>query len=720
MSWFPSLGALGGSSGTRIQAGPQTIGQLKSGTSRLVDAYPYDYANILRASSPESGWLAQPLTGAEKDARVIVIGAGMSGLLTARELLRAGLNVVLYERNQLEDADADWHRYSYGRTRSFVRKLQPDTVCELGAMRFPAKAKVTWEMFGDVLGEDTLLDLFPNPGIVPTILCKDGVTYPWMAGSNQAPDLPAQFMTVSLDVRNAINAIEGGGSTILEILALLERPQLSSEEEKHIQDFWVSMIQRFDKLSLGDWIQEYVSDPKGWTPEQMSIFVNLGFGTGGMGSMFPMGFLEMLRIWLWDYLDEYALPPGVGVGTVAHALLSKLKTEFGANGKNTFTLHERHEVQELGLFLTPDKLSAKPGVLVRDLNGQGIEGATLVPVHADYVVVAVPHTSMLTMMSLASELSYPRNGTRVEISFDGKRYGFYSYFEKSWSENYDSRIAPLKNAIARLNMMNAGKSFYVTPQAPWAVGSVLADSWQHIDNRPVRCVLSEGWTRASYYIPALAEDQNGPVAALLSYTWGLDSNKARSVLDVAPSRENGTADIPMFTEKPAWFGPGYSREWWRSYRASAAVLPYIQITPHQVRTTEYFNSILGNEQSDPNAVGIDWQDQPGATGAFKLDAAGDFATSNALCNLHLFTQDPGFNISARDRTYQKIFLSSDSASNYPGWCEGAFMSGMNAAIGVLANINQNKLKPEPAQLLLGNPLATVNRLIPLKPYVRQP
>lgn len=61
MAWFPSLAALGGSSGTRTMAGPQTIGQLKSGTSRLVDAYPYDYASILRASSPESGWLAQPL-----------------------------------------------------------------------------------------------------------------------------------------------------------------------------------------------------------------------------------------------------------------------------------------------------------------------------------------------------------------------------------------------------------------------------------------------------------------------------------------------------------------------------------------------------------------------------------------------------------------------------------------------------------------------------------
>lgn len=312
MSWFPSLGALGGSSGAHIQAGPQTIRQLRTGTSRLIDAYPYDYAEILRASSPEGGWLAQPLVGAEKDARVIIIGAGMSGLLTARELLRAGLNVTLYERNQLEDIDADWHRYNYGRARSFVRKLQSDTVCELGAMRFPAKAKVTWEMFGDVLGEDTLLDLFPNPGIVPTILCKDGITYPWMSGSAQAPDLPAQFMTVSVDTRDAINAIEGGGTTILEVLALLEQPQLSSEEEKRIQDFWVSMIQRFDKLSLGDWIHEYVAEPKGWTPEQMSIFVNLGFGTGGMGSMFPMGFLEMLRIWLWDYLDEYALPPGVG------------------------------------------------------------------------------------------------------------------------------------------------------------------------------------------------------------------------------------------------------------------------------------------------------------------------------------------------------------------------------------------------------------------------
>lgn len=720
MAWFPSLAALGGSSGTRTMAGPQTIGQLKSGTSRLVDAYPYDYASILRASSPESGWLAQPLEGVEKDARVVIIGAGMSGLLTARELLRAGLNVVLYERNQLEQVDDDWHRYIHGRTCSFVRKLEADTVCELGAMRFPAKAKVTWEVFGDILGDDTLLQLFPNPGLVPTVLCQDGIAHRWLAGSMQAPDLPPQFIKVSADVRDAINDIQGGGSNILQILRLLEQPRLSAEEENRIQAFWTAMIERFDKLDLGTWLLGNVAEPKGWTPEQLAIFVNVGFGTGGMGSMFSMGFLEMLRIWLWDYLDEYALPAGIGSGMIAHAILKKLRDEFGPAGKNTFTVHERHEVQEMGVFVSADGGSAQAGLLVRDLNKEGVEGVALVPVNTDHIVAAIPHTALLTMMSLASELSYPRNGLRVEIPINGVPHAFHSYFDKAWpSAIYKSHIAPLKNALARLNMMNASKSFYVVPQAPWAQGSTLASTWTHIDGRPIRCLMSEGWTRASYFIPAIAEDRPGPVAVLLSYTWNLDSIMARSVLDIAPSRENGTLGIADFTESPAWFGPGFPQEWWRSYRAWASVLPYVQNPTRQVRTTVYFHSLLGNRQDDPNAIGIDWQDQIG-TGGFKLDAPGDFATSNALCNLYLFTQDPAFNSQARDRVYRQIFLSSDSASNYPGWCEGAFMSGMNAAIGVLASINQDKLKPEPAQLLQGNPLAAVNRLVPLKPYVRQP
>ncbi|PRA32403.1 flavin monoamine oxidase family protein [Pseudomonas poae] len=720
MAWFPSLAALGGSSGKRLVAGPQTIGQLKSGTSRLVDAYPYDYAAILRASSPDSGWLAQPLEDAEKNVRVVIIGAGMSGLLSARELLRAGLNVVLYERNQLEQVDSDWHRYSYGRTHSAVRTLDTDTVCELGAMRFPGKAKVTWEVFGDILGDDTLLQLFPNPGLVPTILCHNGVAHRWMAGSVEAPDLPPQFMTVSADVRNAISGIQGGGSNILDILALLEQPQLSAEDESRILAFWTEMIERFDKLDLGTWLLGHVAQPNGWTPEQLAIFVNVGFGTGGMGSMFSMGFLEMLRIWLWDYLDEYALPPGVGSGMMAHAMLDKLKDEFGPAGKNTFTVHERHEVQELGTFVSHDEASVHAGLLVRNLNDQGAQGHALIPVDADYVIAAIPHTAMLTMMSLASELSYPRNGSRVEIAINGVGHAFHSYFDKSRpSAIYESHIAPLKNAVARLHMMNASKSFYVTPQAPWAQGSILAHSWTRIDNRPVRCLMSEGWTRSSYFIPAIAEDHPGPVSVLLSYTWNLDSIMARSVLGIAPSQENDASGNADRTENPAWFGPGFPPEWWRSYRAWASVLPYVKDTTDPVRTTEYFHSILSDKQSDPNAIGIDWQDQIGATGGFKLDAPGDFSTSNALCNLYLFTQDPAFNSQERDRVYRRIFLSSDSASNYPGWCEGAFMSGMNAAIGVLANINQSKLKPEPAQLLLGNPLATVNRLVPLKPYVRQ-
>jgi len=157
MSWFPSLRAIGGTRGTgpRSKAGPLTLVDLKSGTSRLIESFPYDYGKILASSDVVNGLLSAPLTVEEKSKKVIIVGCGMSGLLAARELLRAGLTVKMYDRGILATENADWTHYHYGRACSDIRKFAAQAVvCELGGMRFAEKAKATWQFFSEAF-EDT-------------------------------------------------------------------------------------------------------------------------------------------------------------------------------------------------------------------------------------------------------------------------------------------------------------------------------------------------------------------------------------------------------------------------------------------------------------------------------------------------------------------------------------------------------------------------------------
>src|SRR5699024_10900391 len=80
---------------------------------------------------------------------VAVIGAGLSGVVTAYELLRMGLRPVVYEAEQIG-----------GRMRSAEFDGYPGTVAEMGAMRFPPSSTTLYGYLDEV-GLHTVP--FPNP-----------------------------------------------------------------------------------------------------------------------------------------------------------------------------------------------------------------------------------------------------------------------------------------------------------------------------------------------------------------------------------------------------------------------------------------------------------------------------------------------------------------------------------------------------------------------------
>jgi tryptophan 2-monooxygenase len=105
--------------------------------------FPFSYDHYL--SHPDGlGTVPPELHGTE----VAVVGAGLSGLVTAYELMRLGLRPVLYEADQLG-----------GRLRTASFPAAPDVVADLGGMRFPVSGKAFYH-YVDLLGLET--QDFPN------------------------------------------------------------------------------------------------------------------------------------------------------------------------------------------------------------------------------------------------------------------------------------------------------------------------------------------------------------------------------------------------------------------------------------------------------------------------------------------------------------------------------------------------------------------------------
>src|SRR3712207_9076747 len=104
-------------------------------------------------------WLAHPaglgeLPASAHGTEVAVSGGGLSGIVTAHELMKLGLKPVVYEAHEIG-----------GRLRSLEFEGHPGVVAEMGAMRFPPSSTALFSYVRD-LGLRTTR--FPNPLDVAT------------------------------------------------------------------------------------------------------------------------------------------------------------------------------------------------------------------------------------------------------------------------------------------------------------------------------------------------------------------------------------------------------------------------------------------------------------------------------------------------------------------------------------------------------------------------
>ena len=263
----------------------------------------YDHTKFLSSTQPIASFPAGPCPV----AKVAVIGAGAGGMVAAYELLRAGIQPTIFEATDRIG----------GRTWSEnfepLSSGAPPIWAEMGAMRVPVSQKLFWyyaRQFNVQTGT------FPDPGVVPTLLSYENQLYQWQyPGQPTSPVPPGPFTDIAIAFGKFITPF---ASKILE-------PWYNNNgnpDWDKITAIWQGYIDRYREVSVYDMVRRGI---RSWGDEQLNAFSALGVGSGGFGTLYRVGALELLR----NVINEWEIDQRLIIGWGNEG---QQKTLTGING----------------------------------------------------------------------------------------------------------------------------------------------------------------------------------------------------------------------------------------------------------------------------------------------------------------------------------------------------------------------------------------------------
>ncbi|MFC6296884.1 NAD(P)-binding protein [Pseudomonas sp. CCM 7893] len=257
---------------------------LSNNVTALIPDFPFHYANYLQIARDSLSTLAHIPTAA-CGKKVLIVGAGVAGMVAAYEAMRMGLHPVLVEASDRIG----------GRLYSHVVGDPDDpansVICELGAMRFPKSGKALMHYF-DKVGMTANSADFPNPGSPATastvVDYNDEQTY------YEGRDLPPEYKEIErlfFDVFLTIDPIK--------FTDMVRAMSEGTIDQTLIKSIWNTILEAgWDNLSFFSAMVEKA----GWSRADIDLFGQIGFGTGGWNTDYPNCFLEVLRV-LYTGLD---------------------------------------------------------------------------------------------------------------------------------------------------------------------------------------------------------------------------------------------------------------------------------------------------------------------------------------------------------------------------------------------------------------------------------
>ena len=283
---------------------------LNNNVTALIPDFPFHYAwYLLRAAM-----FKQPLGRVSEERlgeQVLIVGAGVSGLVAAYEAMRMGLHPIVVE------ASGRIGGRLYSHVVGDRNDPQNRVICELGAMRFPKSGKALMHYF-DKVGMSTNSADFPNPGspAAPSTVVDYENEQTYYEGS----DLPEKYKRI--EDMFFLEFLEQDPIRFTDMEDAMREGQVNQGEIKAI---WNTILREgWDGLSFYAAMVEQAK----WSREDIDLFGQIGFGTGGWNTDYPNCFLEVLRV-LYTGLDANHTLMYDGSSELPQRLWSGTPASFG-------------------------------------------------------------------------------------------------------------------------------------------------------------------------------------------------------------------------------------------------------------------------------------------------------------------------------------------------------------------------------------------------------
>ena len=644
---IPSIPSL---SKTKPVKAPETddvcLSDLNKDYARMVDTYIYDYPRLVRDTKEPFAKVT------DANVKVAIVGAGFAGATAAFELRRAGMkNITIYEARGQIGGRAD--------SRPFTDDQQRQYINEMGAMRVPENAKLFWHYLSSIgVRDDELQPIFPNPGIVATEIIYRGIRYTWKDEDFPQPTDPGNPNNV--DWERLFNDLLGDngffasltdphGTSLGDVVDLLKQENLSDFEKRAINNYWSHFLQQYDDVTFVGALEAFFNSdkaPRQWGAKEYNMFSTLGLGTGGFGPLFPVCFLDIFRILLWDYANEYR--PSLPIQEIVKKLL-KYNPETKEEDDEIEILYET--VDYIGMDTKRRSLPYKVNIH-SIVNDEEQDKNDIKVRQYDYVIVAAPLRSMQIRMNLDAAVSPERYADKSSPVFAG------------------TGLNMVRESLPMPHIVDSSKLFGFLPKRPWDIDK----NWPHHTDKngkrhPVKCVLTDTLARQMYFLDPYENEKNAGSNVLISYSWGDDATKIAGIQNYNQLQAIDPRANPDFVLKQAY---EFGLETAIKDNPVATALKQISV-----------------EDQDKHLTSVIWQNEPMIFGAFKLD----------FPNQYYYTSQMVYQYQDANKTIEPpspfppislsrgVYLAGNNCSYHGGWIEGAMQSGVNACCAVLKTMS---------------------------------
>lgn len=437
----------------------------------------YDYVEFVKgdriATLPEALW------GTE----VAVIGAGVAGLVAAYELLRVGATPVIFEASDRIGGRA------YSKHFTEPDGKESPVFAELGSMRFPPSGKLFFHYLTEVFNLSTKGGDFPDPGKVLTKLYYENEAIDWPKGSPHPNN--KEFERIGKDWKDFVNKLVKPLKDAWGELATAKQKGDTGEYEQKrekLREIWQGYIYRYQNVSFYEAVRQGVPN---WTDEDVNKFGALGIGSGGFGPLFPINFLEFLRIVANGWEEKQQLLPYGITAFIKKFYTEPVESPLGMRSlQDLNTLHLKTPVTAI------QYQNGKPVVYYTNTNAENTNTNPENSGQSKSFEAVIVTTTTRSMEIMGLTLNAPTSAEAVIAQ------------------------QPVQVALRNLHLTTSSKLFIRTKTKFW-----LDDNGNPKPNIPQN-IQTDELPRGIYALDYPKEynpDNNGVV--VVSYTWEDDSTK---------------------------------------------------------------------------------------------------------------------------------------------------------------------------------------------------